>query len=132
MLVACVLLCGRMQSQILNYDFENLNVGDKVAQTIGNPWTTWSNLPGSDEDALISDEHTIGSRSLKIDNGNDVLLKLGDKTTGAYKISFDMYIPEGKEGYFNILHNITETSGFNSWAFSVYFKSEAHGNYIIS
>lgn len=130
-LAVFMLICSVMQSQILYYDFENLNAGDQVAATIGNPWTTWSNAPGSAEDAAISDEYAIGNRSLKIDNGNDVMLKFGDQTTGAYKISFKMYIPEGKEGYYNILHKINETSGVNTWAFEIYFNSEEHdGTYI--
>ena len=128
-----MLLCGMMQAQILNYDFENLNVGDRVAATIGDPWTTWNNAPGTDQDAQISNEHSEGARSLKIDNGNDVVLKLGDKTTGAYKISFDMYIPEGKEGYYNLLHEFDQTSPTNSnrWAYEIFFNSAEHdGTYI--
>lgn len=130
-LAVFLLFSGAISAQILSYDFENLNVGDKVAETLGEPWTTWNNAPGGDEDAIASDEHTEGARSMKIDNGNDVVLKLGDKTTEAYKISFDMYIPEGKEGYFNVLHNFIETSGVNHWIFEMYLNSESHGgNYL--
>ena len=130
-LAVFLLISGAISAQILSYDFENLNVGDKIAETLGDPWTTWSLSPGSGQDALVSDEQSIGSRSLKIDNGNDIVLKLGDKTTGAYKISFDMFIPEGKEGYFNVLHNFVETSGVNKWIFEVFLNSESHGgNYL--
>ena len=132
-LAVFLLFSGAISAQILSYDFEKLTVGDKVAETLGEPWTTWNNAPGGDEDAIASDEHTEGARSMKIDNGNDVVLKLGDKTTEAYKISFDMYIPEGKEGYFNVLHEFQQTSpnNFNKWAFQMYFKSESYGNYVM-
>lgn len=127
LLAALLLICGSLSAQIFSYDFEQCNVGDKVAETLGEPWTTWNQNPGSAEDALITDEQSLGTRSLKIDNGNDLVLKLGDKTTGAYNIAFDMYIPEGKEGYFNILH---EFAGSNSvWAQEIFFNSALHGNY---
>lgn len=131
-LSAFMLVCGALSAQILNYNFEQLNVGDRVAQTLGDPWTTWNNAPGTSEDAVVSDEQTEGTRSLKIDNGNDVVLKLGDKTTGVYRIAFDMYIPEGKEGYFNILHEFSQTSATNTnvWAFEMYLNSEAHGTLV--
>lgn len=124
-LVVFLLICGMMQAQLLSYDFENLNVGDQVAATIGDPWTTWSGTPGTDEDAVISDEQSIDNRSLKIDTGNDVVLKLGDKTSGAYKVSLDMYIPDNKIGYFNILHSFENTNSV--WALQVWLNSDKDG-----
>ena len=128
MLAALLFVFCGLSAQNLHYDFEQCNVGDKVAETLGEPWTTWNQNPGSTEDAFITDEHCQGTRALKIDNGNDLVLKLGNKTNGAYHISFDMYIPENKEGYFNILHEFT---GSNSvWAFQMWLKSQQYGNYI--
>ena len=125
-LMALMLLCSTMQAQVLNYDFENLNAGDQVAATLGEPWTTWHNAPGSDEDATVSDEFAIGNRSLKIDTGNDVVLKLGDKTAGAYKISLDMFLPEDKIGYFNIMHDYNE--GVDAtYSLQVWFNSDYNG-----
>ena len=119
---------GKLSAQNLRFDFEQCNVGDKVAETLGEPWTTWNQTPGSAEDAVVSDEYSHGSRALKIDNGNDAVLRLGDKTTGSYSISLDLFIPEGKEAYFNILH---EFAGSNSvWATQVWLKSESYGNHV--
>ena len=129
-LAAFMLISGIMQSQILYYDFENLNVGDQVAATIGEPWTTWYNAPGSAADAFITDEYAEGARSLKIDIDNDVVLKLGDKTTGAYRVSLDMYIPDQKVGYFNILHDF---AGSNStWAVQVFLNRYYSGTYLLA
>ena len=123
-----MLVCTFASAQMFSYDFEQLNVGDPVAATIGDPWTTWNNAPGSAEDGLIADEQAVGNRSLKIDSGNDVVLKLGDKTTGAYRLSFDMFVPEGKEAYFNVLH---EFAGSNSSVlFNMWLNSESNGNLI--
>lgn len=119
---------GRMSAQNFYYDFEQCNVGDKVAETLGEPWTTWDLTPGGAKDAIITDEQCIGTRALKIDTGNDVVLRLCNKATGTYMVSFDMFVPEGKEAYFNLLH---EFAGSNSTTFiNVWFNSENNGNLI--
>ena len=119
---------GRMSAQNLYFDFEQCNVGDKVAETLGEPWTTWDLTPGGAKDAIITDEQCLGNRALKIDTGNDVVLRLCDKTTGTYMVSFDMFVPEGKEAYFNLLH---EFAGSNSTTLiNVWFNSEHNGNLI--
>ena len=125
-LVALSMMFCDLFAQNFHYDFEQCNVGDQVAATLGEPWTTWSQTPGSVQDAIITDEHAIGTKALKIDNGNDLVLKLGDKTSGTYNISFDMYIPEEKEGYFNVLHQFSGSSSV--WAFQSWFNSENYGN----
>ena len=128
LLAVLMLSCGMVSAQNLFYDFENCNVGDKVAATLGEPWTTWDYAPGSATDAVVTDEISLGTRAIKIDNGNDLVLKLGDKTTGDYRIEFDMYIPEGKESYFNILH---EFAGSNNsvWAQQMWLQSQQYGNH---
>lgn len=124
-LLLSVVGMGELSAQSLHYDFEQCNVGDKVAETYGEPWTTWNLTPGSNEDAAVSDEYCHGSRSMKIDNGNDVVLRLGDKTTDVYHISLDMYIPDGKEAYFNLLHVFEESQKVH--AVQAYFKTERYG-----
>lgn len=128
LLVALLFAFCSLSAQNLNYDFEQCNVGDKVAETLGEPWTTWDFSPGSEEDAIVSDEHCMGTRALKIDNGNDCVLMLGDNTSGVYRISFDMYIPEGKEAYFNIMGVFEEDE--KSIYLPCYFKTEEQGTWI--
>lgn len=119
---------GKMAAQNLYYDFEQCNIGDKVAETLGEPWTTWNQVPGSAEDAIISNEHSQGDKALKIDSGNEVVLKLGNKMTGIYVVSFDMLVPDGKEAFFSLLH---EFAGSSSSSFiNVWFNSENNGNLI--
>ncbi|MCD4736639.1 MAG: hypothetical protein K8R53_11390, partial [Bacteroidales bacterium] len=100
-------------------DFESYSVGDFMA--VENPtwWTTWSNQPGSPEDIPVSgDEAYSGSKSIIIQNTTDGVLKLGDKTSGQYKLDFWCYIPTGYGGYYNIQHFETPAT---EWAYSVYF-----------
>ncbi len=87
-------------------------------------FTTWSNLPGSGEDAQVLTTYAhSGTKSASADlNGGttDCLLKLGNKTTGTYELKWWMYIENGKCGYYNIQH--FESPGVE-WALEIYFRT---------
>jgi hypothetical protein len=126
LLVAMIaFVCGNLFAQ--SYNFDQYNVGDKVAQSIGQPWTTWSNLPGSDEDAAFSDEQAVsGTNSVKFTYGNDQVYNFNDETTGSYTLDWNMYIPSGKDAYLNIQHNFTGGQD-GEWAFGLYFNTAEQG-----
>ncbi|AFH49196.1 Hypothetical protein IALB_1488 [Ignavibacterium album JCM 16511] len=66
-------------------------------------------------------------KSLKIVQNNDQVKILNPTayTTGTYKISFMVYIPSGKAGYFNTLQTF---AGANSdWGMEVYFDANGTG-----
>lgn len=106
-------------------DFESYNVGDFIAQSSPDFWTTWSNTPGTAEDGVISDEQSSSeTKSVKISGTNDNVVKLGNKTSGKYILTWDMFIPTGFAGYFNIQH--FEAPGVE-WAFEVYFDNNGTG-----
>jgi hypothetical protein len=92
-----------------------------VSQSYPNYWTTWNNKPGTSEDALITNEQAISKpRAAKFVYDTDLLYKAGNKTTGAYVVDFEMYIPNNAPAYFNLLHIF---NGNNSeWAVGVYFN----------
>ena len=118
-------VCGNMFAQ--SYNFDQYNVGDKVAQTIGQPWTTWSDQPGSGEDATFSDEQAVsGTNSVKFTYGNDQIYNFNDETTGSYTLDWNMYIPSGKNAYLNIQHNFTGGQD-GEWAFGLYFNTAEQG-----
>jgi hypothetical protein len=92
--------------------FDTYAVGNMIAQANGTNWSTWSADPGSTEDAPISDAFAqSGTNSLAIiataagGGPTDLLLKLGDRTTGSYVLAFSVYIPTGKGGYLNVQHH---------------------------
>jgi hypothetical protein len=104
-------------------DFEGYDVGDYIA--VENPtwWETWSNNPGSAEDALITDvQANSGANSFEVVGSTDLILKLGDKTTGLWEVSWNMYVPAGLAGYYNFQH--FEAPGVE-WAVEVYFNADA-------
>ncbi len=110
-------------------NFESYTVGGYIA--VQNPtwWTTWSGLPGSGEDgADINCFSSSRTKSVLLDlvpGASDLILKLGDKTSGVYEVNFDFYVETGFAGYYNIQHY--QTPGIQ-WAYEVYFHTDGTGS----
>lgn len=89
-------------------------------------WVTWTNSPGSAEDAMVSNaQANTGSNSVVFIQNNDVV-RLHNSTpitTGVWKLSWQMYIPNGKAGYFNTLALFDPPGHVNTtWAMQAYFN----------
>ena len=107
-------------------DFEAYTPGDALGPG-ASWWTTWSGVEGGAEDGEISDLYAYsGSNSMTIEEGgiNDVLLLLGNQSSGNWRLEWQMYIPDGKTGYFNIQQS--ETPGI-AWNMEVLFGLSAIG-----
>lgn len=111
------------QSIILD-DFENYNTQMFLCPQ-STHWTTWSGMEGGLEDATViqpfpNPDNLVtlieGSNAFPDGGPTDLILKLGDLTTGKYALFFDMYIPDAGGGYYNFQH--FEEPGVE-WAFSV-------------
>lgn len=111
---------------IFETDFEDLSNGDYLAASYPEFWDTWSSAPGTAEDAVISKEYAAsGSLSSKFVYGSDVVFLAGDKTAGSYTIKFNILVPQGKDGYFNLLHVFAGTS--SEHACEIYLNSSTEG-----
>ena len=108
-------VCGNTFAQ-LSYDFNDGVAGAKIAATYGDPWSTWSNAPGGAEDGVF--DEIGGSMAAHFTYNNDQVVYLGDPSTGVYDLEFDAYVPNGKNGYFNVLHHFAGTN--STWAMQVY------------
>ncbi len=118
-------VCGNSFAQ-MSYDFNDGEAGAKIAQTYGMPWTTWTNAPGGSEDGVFGE--VGGSMAAHFTYGNDQILYLGDHETGVYDLEFDAYVPNGKNGYFNVLHHFDGTNADNCiWAMQVYMHETNDG-----
>ncbi len=135
-LAAAMLLAGgnlvAQEPKVLFTDsFEEYTVGNNLAVeavAAGNTWwSTWSNSPGSPQDGEIIDSYASdGEKAAMFTYGNDQVLLLGDEQNGIYDIEFDILVPEGHNGYFNILHNFA--GGNSTWAMQCYLHLTNDGS----
>jgi len=109
------------QTLISSDNFDSDTASGYVAQQNSTLWTTWDNAPGSATDAIVSTTQAFsGANSAYIQNDNDLVLKLNDKTTGRYQLAFEVFIESGHMGYFNLLQDF---NGSNSqWGFQITFQ----------
>ena len=107
-------------------DFEGFTTGQYVALNGDQDWwTTWTNQPGGTEDAEIKDTYSsTPTHSALLEDGTDLILKLGNKTSGKYQVNFKYYIPADSAGYFNLQR--FEEPGVE-WAYEVFFGKTGDG-----
>jgi hypothetical protein len=124
--VSLFLWAGMGFSQTVLYEDNLDSYAANSFLAVVNPtwWTTWSNNPGSGEDIQISTSFahsTPNSGSAdKIGGQTDAILKLGNKVSGKYEVTWYMYVETGKCGYYNFQH--FESPGIE-WAFEIYFRT---------
>ncbi|MBC8048237.1 MAG: T9SS type A sorting domain-containing protein [Fimbriimonadaceae bacterium] len=114
-------------SAILCDNIDTYTSGETIG-SFADWWTTWSGTEGGAEDGLVSSEQAhSGINSMLVPEGgsNDVILKLGDLTTGMYNLEWYAYVPDGKTGYYNIQK--TESPGVE-WELDAYFGYTAVGS----
>lgn len=124
LLAMAAFVCGNLFAQetevLINDDFQAYTVGNKIAveaAAAGNDWwTTWSSHPGSNEDGVVAEVEGVKCGHLTY--GTDQVLLLGNESNGIYDLEFDILVPEGKNGYFNILHNFAGSA--STWAMQCY------------
>lgn len=99
---------GTSQSEVED-DFDSYNLGDISSQAFY--WRTWSGAEGGAEDAdVVNTFANSGSQSLNVDGSgvtDMIMLVESLPNTGIYSIEWKMYIPAGKEGYFNMQADLT-------------------------
>ena len=96
--------CGLDFETIICDDFEFYADGSIIGPQ-SSFWTTWSGTEGGAEDALTSSDYALsGANSMLIAEGSaqDVILDLGNRTTGYFELKWMMYIPTGANGYYNL------------------------------
>jgi hypothetical protein len=106
------------------FNFDGQTAGNKIAQTLGEPWTTWSNAPGGAEDGVFGEAGS--SMAAHFTYGNDQVLRLGGIESGVFDLVFDAYVPNGKCGYFNVLHNFAGSG--STWAAQFYLCATNDGS----
>lgn len=113
------------QTVLFEDDMESYAVGDYLAETNPTWYATWENLPGTGQDAMVVDAFASSpTKSALVDetgSATDLILKLGNKTSGQFELSWWMYIETNYAGYYNIQH--FEAPG-NEWAMECYMNTD--------
>ncbi|TXB61388.1 PA domain-containing protein [Phaeodactylibacter luteus] len=103
-------------------DTEGYTEGEVSSQS---DW--WSVWPGATVGGQVTTEQAnSGAQSVKISGdiaGQDALVLLGDRTEGHFITTWQMYVPEGSNAYFNIQH--PEATG--NWALEVLMDNAGTG-----
>jgi len=137
----CVLPCPLNPNKIVCDNMESYVIAQKLAQqniaqqggAANAWWTTWSGTAGTTEDGIVSTEQAnSGTKSFKIlttataGGPQDVVLKLGNKTTGRYELKWMYYVPVGKQAYYNIQNVVPIGAG--AWNLDAFFGVNGTGN----
>ena len=105
-------------------DFEDYNVGDGIAET-SDDWILWP-APAA-TDAFVTDENAAGgNNSIRLPGGQevDVILPFGDiYTEGTFNFSMDIFIPEGRNSYFNFQGNNDPGGPTGLWVLQCYLRN---------
>jgi hypothetical protein len=118
---------GYCQTLVFSDDFESYTAGSLLVQTSTHPeWMTWTQPYGAGDDVTVSDlQASQGLNSIQVLTNKDIVLHLGDKTTGRYQILFDLFVSSGSAAYFNLLNDF---NGNNSvWGFQAFFNANGTG-----
>lgn len=126
-LISLILGINYINAQVLYYDdFESYTVGNGIAVECSQWWNTWDGTPGSAKDPKVSDAQAYsGTKSVQVSNGNDGVIDFGGRTTGRYRVEFYLYIPDGRQAYWNIMQqfNPSTTGPENIWGLQVFLKN---------
>jgi len=124
--VICPIIIG--SAQAIYDDFDEYKVGQFLGVESNGLWTTWSSSPGGSEDTYVVDDQSVSpDNSISLSSGGvtDVVLPLGDHSSGSWTLSFMMRLTDGNGGYFNLLHDFSAAA--SNWAVQVYFSETGNG-----
>jgi flagellar hook capping protein FlgD len=103
-------------------DFDEYINGDHLTVVSPDLWSTWNNLPGSEEDVMVTNAFAASpSNSILVEENSNILLNMEDYTNGVYSVDIDMYVPVGYSGYYNIQK--TSTPG-EELGFQIYLQTD--------
>ena len=109
-------------------DMEDYAVGDNISAQDDINWQNWSGDNTNDDEAAdVTNSFSLsGSNSMSLTEINIDQLLLIDSapTSGVYSVQWSMYIPDGKEGYFNMQAVVTSPQEQSLQGGNVYFNQE--------
>jgi Secretion system C-terminal sorting domain len=126
LLVAICAFVFSSNAQLIDDNFDFYTPGPMGNQAPW--WTTWSGVTGTAEDIqVVTDNFNSAPQSGYIGPGGatpDALLLLGNQSTGQYTVQWQMFVPAGAVGYWNIQED--EAPGIQ-WNDEFYVGATASG-----
>lgn len=127
----CVVGCKQNPDAVICDDFETYNIA-----TVSPQATWWKPWDAPDNNAVLSSDVTTeqasnGTKSMKVRfqqsgavQGDDQLLLLGNKATGHYSLKWKMYVPAGKNAYYNLQNTEAPTGAqaSDNWTMDIHFN----------
>ena len=104
-----VLLCAGSANAQFTDDIESYPLGPVHT----GHWNSWGGTTGA-IDAIVTNIRSVsGTQSILIKEGQvqDAVLDFGNKTSGLWSVSFNMFIPTDSTGYYNFQEVTPVTSG---------------------
>ncbi len=129
--------CGQNPNMLICDNFDSYVTTKKLGAQTPPPahWSTWSSTANgvsiAAEDGIVSTEQAASApNSMKVFSTTgagpqDVVLELGNKTTGRYSLKWKWYVPVDKDGYYNF-QNATPI-GAGDWNLEIFFDKGGKG-----
>jgi hypothetical protein len=107
-------------AQFFNDDMEGYSTGPVHEDH----WSNWSGAAGPEDLIITTDQAFSGSQSGYIGDGGvqDAMLLLGNQTSGQYSLSWYMYVPGGKTGYYNFQEDQDTGASGGIWGLNIHFN----------
>jgi len=121
---------GTEAATVFADDFHSYTAGTQLVVQNSVDWGTWSGPPGSGEDPFVSSTYSSSApNTFKVVSANDLIRLHGNPTSGVWSMTWSMYIPAGKTGYFNTMSEFT-LGGVPPyyWTMECYFNAGGAGN----
>ena len=127
--ITCFLIVSMCYAQTNIYDdFDSYKAGEFLGTESNGLWTTWGNAGGTPEDTYVTDQLSFSpENSIQLVSGGvvDVVLPLGNESSGSWTLSFMMFVEEGYGAYFNMLHYFSAAA--SNWGAQFYFNAAGDG-----
>ncbi len=129
-----LILSMNVMGQSFTDNFDTYTAGTYLAQS-NSAWTTWTNKPGGADDVKISSAKAkSGSNSLYFSSTaatggpSDVVLPFGgNRTTGTFNLSMNIFVDNLKKAYFNLQEQTIMGKG---WSVDVNLDSTGKFNLV--
>jgi hypothetical protein len=107
-------------------NFDSYTAGTRLVVQNPTDWQTWTGPSGTGEDPFVTNVRAYsGSNSVVVVQNNDFVKTFGSVTTGKWRMSFRMFIPPARAGYFNTMAGFRPNT--NNWGMQVFFNTNGNG-----